>query len=114
MNYPNFILFYFIFIILFRFTILENNLEVGYDKLIIDGRSFYEADSELFPLEIDVDESVGCLELYSDYSCSSLVECPWYFWTYAGGPGFVVKIEETSTTAIEKSRPFQCTVPVVR
>ena len=92
---------------------MENNLEISYDKLIIDGRSYDETDSKLFPLEIDVDESVGCLELHSDNYCSSLDDCPWLYWSYAGGPGFVVKVEETSTAAIEKSRPFQCTLPEV-
>ena len=97
-----------------RFSILENNLEIGFDKLVINGRAFHEGDSELFPLQIDVmDESVGCLRFQSDFGCSTVGDCQHSGWSYAGGPGFVVKIEETSTTALDKPRTFQCNLPEV-
>ena len=68
----------------------------------------------MFPLQIDIyDESEACFEFHSDFLCSAAEDCPDDDWSYAGGPGFMVQIEETSTPAIVKLRNFQCNLPLV-
>ena len=93
---------------------MENNLERGFDEITIDGRSFDDLDSELFPLQIDVDDGTeACFDFYSNWNCDALDQSSCLYWSYPGGPGFSVQIEETSTTAIEKPRTFGCDLPEV-
>ena len=83
----------------------EIHLESSYDDLKINGVELDEDDNSLVPFQLVVNSQTQCGVISSDHSYDA--SDPTHdSWNYAGGPGFVFKVEHSSSSI--SSGEFHC------
>ena len=89
----------------FSFTMEEIHLEATYDELKMNDADYDEDDNIFAPFQFLIGSHTQCGLISSDdgYDASDPTHSNW---NYAGGPGFLMKIEGSSPPT--ETRTFQC------